>query len=74
MESRFALRLLGPFGLFRPDGSRIEITSRKSVAILAMLATAPNGLRSRSWIRSMLWGNAARARRRRACARSCRTS
>lgn len=56
IKGRFTLRLLGPFGLFRSDGSRIEISSKKSIAILAMLATAPNGLRSRGWLRGMLWG------------------
>jgi TolB-like protein len=56
MGDQFKLRLLGPFGLFRADGSRIAVSSRKSAAILAMLATAPNGLRSRGWLRTMLWG------------------
>ncbi|MCB2089300.1 MAG: hypothetical protein KDD98_10805 [Sphingomonadaceae bacterium] len=53
---RYRLDLVGPFGLFGPDGRRIEISSRKSVALLALLATAPGGRHSREYLRSMLWG------------------
>jgi TolB-like protein len=52
--------LIGPFGLFAPDGRRIEITSRKSVALIGLLALAPGGRRSREYLRSMLWCNADR--------------
>mgnify|MGYP004202387361 CR=1 FL=1 len=55
IKGRFTLRLLGPFGLFRSDGSRIEISSKKSIAILAMLATAPNGLRVETMIEYYAW-------------------
>jgi TolB-like protein len=52
---KFRLELLGPFGLFAPNGSRVEITSRKAVALIALLALAPRGTRTRGWLREMLW-------------------
>lgn len=55
-SGKYRLRLLGPFGLFTPAGTRIEITSRKAVALIALLAAAPDGLRTRNWLQSMLWG------------------
>lgn len=51
------MQLIGPFGLFSPTGNRIEISSRKSVALLALLAASPSGVRSRSWLQAMLWGS-----------------
>jgi TolB-like protein len=54
---KFRLVLIGAFGLFAPDGRRIEITSRKAVALIALLATSPSGERSRAWLQAMLWGS-----------------
>jgi TolB-like protein/Tfp pilus assembly protein PilF len=51
------MQLIGPFGFFTPSGTRIEISSRKSVALLALLAASPSGVRSRTWLQSMLWGS-----------------
>ncbi|WP_332803791.1 hypothetical protein [Sphingomonas sp. RT2P30] len=45
--------------LFDPNGVRIEINSRKGTALLALLATAPSGERSRSWLEERLWGSRA---------------
>lgn len=53
----FTLKILGPFGLFAPDGRRIEVSGRKAKALLAFLALAPDGVRTRNWLRGMLWGN-----------------
>ncbi len=53
------LELMGPLRLFRPDGTRIDINSRKGSALLALLATAPSGERSRSWLEERLWGSRA---------------
>ncbi|MEQ1510410.1 MAG: tetratricopeptide repeat protein [Sphingopyxis sp.] len=53
--SHYALRLLGPFALLTPDGTRIDISSKKACALLALLAMASNGERSRTWLRTMLW-------------------
>ncbi len=57
--SAFKLALLGPFRLESPDGSRIEIRSKRGQALLAMLAAAENGERSRSWLQEKLWGSRA---------------
>jgi TolB-like protein len=56
---KFKLDLIGPFRLATPDGIRIEVTSKKGVAMLALLATAPSGERTRSWLQTMLWGSRA---------------
>jgi len=53
---RAKMHLLGPFSLFRDDNCRVEIPSKKGIALLAMLAMSPTGARSRLWLRSMLWG------------------
>lgn len=53
----YRLELLGNFGLFGPSGERIEITSRKSIAMIALLALSASGARSRKWLQSMLWGS-----------------
>jgi TolB-like protein len=52
----FSLTLSGPFRLLRPDGERIEIPSKKGVALLAMLATARDGEHTRGWLQDKLWG------------------
>ncbi len=54
--ARHRMNLIGPFGLFTPDGKRIEVASKKSVAMLALLGCAPNGVRTRVWLQNMLWG------------------
>lgn len=55
--TRYQIHLIGAFGLFDPDGARIELSSRKSVALIALLAASPNGARSRTWLQTMLWGS-----------------
>ncbi len=52
----FALDLLGPFRLTGPNGQRIEITSKKGVALIAMLAMASDGEHTRGWLQDKLWG------------------
>ncbi len=56
---RYRLNLLGPFGLFGPDGARIEIPSKKGMALVALLAMARDGVRARPWLQTMLWGSRA---------------
>ena len=56
---RHRLQLIGPFGLFDPLGRRIEISSKKGIAMLALLATAPDGRHTRNWMQGMLWGSRA---------------
>lgn len=54
--NRFSLGLLGPFRLLRPEGERIEIPSKKAIAVVAMLAMTKHGERTRSWLQDKLWG------------------
>ena len=55
--NRYRVNLVGPFGLFKPDGGRIEISSQKGMALVALVVTAPGGVRSRRKIESLLWGS-----------------
>lgn len=59
---KYKLDLVGAFGMFTPEGRRIEITSQKAVALIALVATAPSGERSRRWLQGMLWGSSEEAR------------
>ncbi|MDP3767776.1 MAG: hypothetical protein Q8S13_07155, partial [Dehalococcoidia bacterium] len=58
-ESResFRLNLLGAFRLLSADGSHTAIPSRRGKALLAMLATASHGERTRAWLEDKLWGS-----------------
>ncbi len=58
-DGKFLLDLIGPFRLRAPGGGRINIASRKGQALLAMLAVAGNGERTRSWLQGQLWGSRA---------------
>lgn len=51
------LSLMGAFRLVAPDGSRVAVPSRKGAALIAMLAMAKEGERSRTWLQDTLWGN-----------------
>ncbi len=51
----FKLNLLGPFHFATAAGERIEITSRKGMALIAMLAMSKGGERSRVWLQDRLW-------------------
>ncbi len=52
----FRLWLHGPFRLEGADGKRIVVTSKRAQALLAMLATAGAGERTRTWLQDRLWG------------------
>jgi TolB-like protein len=52
---KLGLRLYGPFSAVWADGLNLEISSAKQRALLALLATAPEAIRTRSWIQDMLW-------------------
>jgi TolB-like protein len=56
-SAKFRLELLGPFRLFGPDGRRIELASKRGQALIAMLAVANGGERTRSWLQDRLWGS-----------------
>ena len=53
----FSMFLFGPFTVQGQDGQDLTPKSRKSRAILAMLAVAPRGSRSRVWLRDKLWSD-----------------
>ncbi len=52
-----SLCLCGPFRLEGPEGNRVPIKSKKGQALIAMLAVANNGERTRSWLQDRLWGS-----------------
>lgn len=54
-KNTITLRLHGPFSIIGADGETIRVGSVKQKIILALLATAPEGKRSRSYIENMLW-------------------
>jgi TolB-like protein/tetratricopeptide (TPR) repeat protein len=53
----YVLELLGPFRLRAPSGRRVDISSKKGQALIAMLAVAGGGERTRSWLQDKLWGS-----------------
>ena len=53
---KYALNLMGSFRLIGPEGERIDIASRKGMAMVAMLALAEGGERTRGWLQEKLWG------------------
>ncbi|MDP2376232.1 hypothetical protein, partial [Reyranella sp.] len=57
MSRKFALNLMGSFRLLGPEGERIDIASRKGMAMVAMLALAEGGERTRGWLQEKLWGS-----------------
>lgn len=59
--ARYRLELLGVFRLSAPDGRRIGFASRKGMALVAMLAMASGGERTRTWLQDRLWGSRQRA-------------
>ena len=48
---------MGPPRLESTTGERIEISSKKAVALLALLGTADRLERSRVWLQQVLWGS-----------------
>lgn len=52
---RIRLQALGGFHVFAPNGSELRFQMRKSAAMLAMLALAPDKSCDRSWLRAKLW-------------------
>lgn len=54
-DAKAKIYLHGTFRVELPDGSNLTPRSVKAQALLAMLAVAPSGTRSRAWLQSMLW-------------------
>jgi len=56
LRAPFRLDLLGAFRLIAPNGERINISSKRSMALVALLAMASEGERTRAWLQEKLWG------------------
>jgi len=56
-----AIRLYGPLSVRWADGVIVHINSRKAQVIMALLATAPDGCRSRIWLQDKLWSRVEKA-------------
>ncbi|HSJ32856.1 MAG TPA: BTAD domain-containing putative transcriptional regulator [Longimicrobiales bacterium] len=57
--SKYTLRILGPMRLTGPDGTSVQsvLHQPKRAALLAVLAVAPFGSRTRSELRELFWAN-----------------
>lgn len=51
------LHLIGHPRLLDATGNRVEMTSKKAIAVLGLLALASDGIRSRAWLQQKLWGS-----------------
>jgi DNA-binding SARP family transcriptional activator len=56
VDAPYTLNLLGTFRLNGPAGERVDVASKKGMALIALLAMAPDGERSRGWLQDKLWG------------------
>ena len=54
-DKKLKLRLYGTFSAEWSDGSKLPISSAKLRAMVALLATAPDMKRTRSWLQDKLW-------------------
>lgn len=70
---RYELRLFGPFRLVSPEGREIRISSQKSRALIAFLATSPRGERERKPIRELLWERSGPAEQRTSLSQELKT-
>ena len=59
-ERQFKLGLIGVFRL-EHQGREVAVSSRKARALLAVLALAPHGERSRVWLQDTLWSRSERS-------------
>ncbi len=50
------IRLFGPFDIGWEDGTPLALKGAKTQALVALLATASEGKRTRAWLQDMLWG------------------
>lgn len=55
-----SLRMFGAVSFVNSTGQSIDLGTKQQ-ALVILLATAPNGSRTRSWLQSMLWGNVQQA-------------
>src|ERR1019366_213035 len=55
--TRAAIRLLGGFAAYGPDGTPAVLSTRKSQALTAVLALSDNQIASRDRLLGLLWGD-----------------
>ncbi len=53
------ITLFGPFSVTSPSGRDVTPNGKKARALIAMLALAPQGRRSRAWLQDRLWSDKA---------------
>ena len=53
----YSVWLMGAFRLEGVDGARVEIASRKTMGLIALLATGRDGERTRQFLQEKLWGS-----------------
>ncbi len=58
--STIQIKVLGPFRVLRSTGEDCTPTSRKTCALLALLALSPGKRRTRIWVQDRLWGTRGR--------------
>ncbi len=51
------ITLFGPFGIAAPNGTDLTPTGKKAKALIALLALAPGGKRTRAWVQDRLWSD-----------------
>ena len=73
LAPRLHARLFGAFALSWSDGEEVHLRSAKAQALVAMLATAPDGKRTRAWLQEALWGRSGEEHGR-ASLRQCLTA
>lgn len=61
---KYCIMTCGPFRLVRPDGQVVQIVSRKSRALLIILAVSSNYERQRGWLAECLWGSRGTSQRK----------
>jgi len=54
--STISIRVLGTFRITGPDETDCTPTGRKTCALMALLALAPDKRRTRTWVQNRLWG------------------
>ncbi len=59
-DGRLRLRLAGPFRLETADGAEVSVKAAKNRGLVALLALAPEGRRSRIWLQDKLWSDRGR--------------
>ncbi len=57
LEPKLEIQLFGPFMVRWVDGEELRLAGQKQRALLALLASSPDMVRTRAWLVATLWGN-----------------